>query len=585
MPIIRPSPILYVGALPEHLPPLSSIPHLPSDLSLLETLEHGQLFRRWDFVSQFNEDCLRPSEIEPLRFESDDLADRVVEKLGFVGHGGGRDAFTAVKEYVEDTRVERDKNDPVVAFWEEMNQLPPEGVCGFARESLEIGTTPARFEPMPAFERPPDEPSLAEGQRVFWKYSGQIFGALMHFSLAGGFSSPKLASVMHETNYLTSDAKEATYKRLLETTLFVLDAMEDMTVGTGRGWKSAMRVRLLHAQVRRRISSGKGRYNKYNQERDGVPINQADLLAVLGAFAVGPVWSLTRNGTPMSHREKRAYQVAWRHVGFYLGITPSLLTRYYGRTFETTESSFASLAYAIFPSGEPPADPYTTPQYKILSAVAARPPRGKRVEHHLELCRLCIGPSLAAQLAIPRGSWRDVWTVETERLMSWGLLMFGDAYSRFGGARGKRWESRRRDWFRWVVKLLVIWQLGEKRTVFAWRDEARHGDKLGLEEGEDADLPMGPIVGKRVRKEWTSLLVELGLVLGGVVVAVPLVLVSFPSLRFFVLCSHLRIDGSNVENPDDEVAAALENGTVLVFNFVIKIDLRSRFIRILTAPT
>lgn len=188
----------------------------------------------------------------------------------------------------------------------------------------------------------------------------------------------------------------------------------------------------------------------------------------------------------MSHREKRAYQVAWRHVGFYLGITPSLLTRYYGRTFETTESSFASLAYAIFPSGEPPADPYTTPQYKILSAVAARPPRGKRVEHHLELCRLCIGPSLAAQLAIPRGSWRDVWTVETERLMSWGLLMFGDAYSRFGGARGKRWESRRRDWFRWVVKLLVIWQLGEKRTVFAWRDEARHGDKLGLEEGEDA---------------------------------------------------------------------------------------------------
>lgn len=136
---------------------------------------------------------------------------------------------------------------------------------------------------------------------MFWKYSGQIFGALMHFSLAGtsgfcrwrygvatgeddsfllfsilgGFSSPKLASVMHETNYLTSDAKEATYKRLLETTLFVLDAMEDMTVGTGRGWKSAMRVRLLHAQVRRRISSGKGRYNKYNQERDGVPINQA----------------------------------------------------------------------------------------------------------------------------------------------------------------------------------------------------------------------------------------------------------------------------------------------------------------------
>lgn len=32
-----------------------------------------------------------------------------------------------------------------------------------------------------------DEPTLAEGQRVFWKYSGPIFTALMHFSLAGKY--------------------------------------------------------------------------------------------------------------------------------------------------------------------------------------------------------------------------------------------------------------------------------------------------------------------------------------------------------------------------------------------------------------
>jgi hypothetical protein len=99
--------------------------------------------------------------------------------------------------------------------------------------------------------------------------------ALMHFSLAGGFSSPALSSVMRETNYLTSDAREATYKRLLETTLFVLDSMSDMQPVTGRGWRSAFRVRLLHAQVRRRIAKGKGRYNVYDAEKDGVPINQA----------------------------------------------------------------------------------------------------------------------------------------------------------------------------------------------------------------------------------------------------------------------------------------------------------------------
>jgi hypothetical protein len=65
-------------------------------------------------------------------------------------------------------------------------------------------------------------------------------------------------------------------------------------------------------------------------------------------------------------------------------------------------------------------------------------------------------------------------------------MTFGEVYSRFGGERGRNWEARRRDWFRWIVKLLVVWQLGERRTVFAWRDEGKHGEKLGLEEGEDA---------------------------------------------------------------------------------------------------
>lgn len=41
--------------------------------------------------------------------------------------------------------------------------------------------------------------------------------------LTGGFSAPKLAAVLNETGYLTSASKDATFRRLLETTLFVLD--------------------------------------------------------------------------------------------------------------------------------------------------------------------------------------------------------------------------------------------------------------------------------------------------------------------------------------------------------------------------
>lgn len=79
---------------------------------------------------------------------------------------------------------------------------------------------------------------------------------------------------MRETNYLTGEGKDRTYKRLLETTQAIIDYMTDMTPVTGIGWKSAVRVRMLHSTVRTRLLDGKGIKKTYNVEADGLPINQ-----------------------------------------------------------------------------------------------------------------------------------------------------------------------------------------------------------------------------------------------------------------------------------------------------------------------
>jgi hypothetical protein len=65
---------------------------------------------------------------------------------------------------------------------------------------------------------------------VFWRYSSQIFSALLHYSLAGGFSANRVVGVLRETSYLTGDARDKTYKRLLETTQAIIDYM----VGCGQ---------------------------------------------------------------------------------------------------------------------------------------------------------------------------------------------------------------------------------------------------------------------------------------------------------------------------------------------------------------
>lgn len=117
-------------------------------------------------------------------------------------------------------------------------------------------------------------PVLSEGQAVFWRYSGDMFTTLLHFSLAGGFASARIMSVLYETGYLTSKSRDATYRRLMETTQALVDFMGDMRPVTGKGWQSAVRVRLLHSQVRLRILDGRSKLKQYSVERDGIPVNQ-----------------------------------------------------------------------------------------------------------------------------------------------------------------------------------------------------------------------------------------------------------------------------------------------------------------------
>lgn len=140
-----------------------------------------------------------------------------------------------------------------------------------------------------------------------------------------------------------------------------------MTVGSGRGWKSAVRVRILHAQVRRRIEVGKGRLNTYDVETMGIPINQQDLCTVLGSFMIAPLWSLKRLGFKLSAREASSFQAVWKHVGFYLGIEPDLLEKFYGQSHDLAEESFACLGFDAFPD-EIPVDGYNTPTFQILNA-------------------------------------------------------------------------------------------------------------------------------------------------------------------------------------------------------------------------
>lgn len=178
------------------------------------------------------------------------------------------------------------------------------------------------------------------GQSVFQRSAFEVLSSLMHYSLTLGFSSSQLTSTLEETGYLTGKQKEVTWRRLIETTQFVVDACSGELVPGGVGWKSCLRVRLLHAQVRLRILEGRGRMKRYDPEAEGVPINQAFLLATLGSFCVAPIWSMRRVGTRLPREDEEAFVGLWQRIGFFMGVDPALLARHFG-SLQKAESYFA----------------------------------------------------------------------------------------------------------------------------------------------------------------------------------------------------------------------------------------------------
>ena len=75
--------------------------------------------------------------------------------------------------------------------------------------------------------------------------------------------------------------------------LILMESKTDLTPVSGIGWKSAVRVRMLHASVRVRLRDRKGIKNVYDEKVDGLPINQEFALTLALAtplIAPGICW-------------------------------------------------------------------------------------------------------------------------------------------------------------------------------------------------------------------------------------------------------------------------------------------------------
>ncbi|WP_194816710.1 oxygenase MpaB family protein [Nocardia sp. XZ_19_385] len=163
-----------------------------------------------------------------------------------------------------------------------------------------------------------DRAKIERGARVVGRTG--VWGgiAMGMFALMGGY----LASRADKTLVGTGDLDAMAPRRLAETTQWWLDVTTPGQLDRQAvGYKSVLRVRLMHALVR----SGMNHRPDWDYDAWDQPINQVLTVGTLTLFSMANLVGAQALGLRFSATEKESVFHLWRYVGFLLGIDQEIL--------------------------------------------------------------------------------------------------------------------------------------------------------------------------------------------------------------------------------------------------------------------
>lgn len=91
----------------------------------------------------------------------------------------------------------------------------------------------------------------------------------------------------------------------------------------GDGWKLSVRIRIVHAQLRRLI----GDSEEWDDEAWGTPISAAHLGFAIAAFSARLLKHMKTLGASYNEEEYKSFMDVWRYTGYLMGIPESILFR------------------------------------------------------------------------------------------------------------------------------------------------------------------------------------------------------------------------------------------------------------------
>ena len=237
-----------------------------------------------------------------------------------------------------------------------------------------------------------DHSAFIPGYRLFYRNSKLVLGAMVGGTLVEGFSTNIAKSF-----FITGRLRDQGVRRLRQNNrhmveIFIPGGLERY----GDGWKLSVRIRLVHAMVRRLLNSS----DDWDHEAWGTPISSAHVGYAITAFSARLLKHLESLGAQFDDEERASFMQVWRYSGHLMGIPDTILfhdeasaLRVFdtGNACEPTPSlESVSLAHALINSAP------------LIAGIDDPVARRKLASYVFRVSRALIGPAMADQLRYPR---------------------------------------------------------------------------------------------------------------------------------------------------------------------------------------
>lgn len=217
---------------------------------------------------------------------------------------------------------------PVDALMEELQDLDRGSMANFLRAGFDNDAESLKDAPVALQEFfrdvsvPPEwlsETDFAPGIRMFHRNSKIILASFVAGVLIEGFMTN-----ISKSFFITGRVRDQGVRRLQQNNRHLVESFLPGGLNReGDGWKLSVRLRIIHAQVRRLLNDS----NDWDAEAWGVPISAGHLGFAITAFSARLLKHMRRLGASYSDDESVSFMSAWRYVGYLMGIPETILFR------------------------------------------------------------------------------------------------------------------------------------------------------------------------------------------------------------------------------------------------------------------